>query len=69
MDSDPRFHLCHTGHGISGIEWRRAKKKTREGMWAESVLAKALRWEYINLLCVRDETNNSEGHCGTVESD
>lgn len=43
MGSDPGFHVLR-GHGISGVEWVRAqRKRTREGMLAETISAKALR--------------------------
>jgi len=43
MGSDPRFHVLR-GHGISRVERVRAqRKKTREGVLAETIAAKALR--------------------------
>lgn len=43
MGSDPGFHVLR-GHGISRVECDRAqRKKTREGMLAETIATKALR--------------------------
>lgn len=65
MGSDPRLHL-HRGHRISGVKWVRAKRKKRESTLAETVWAKALRWQCVTYLCQWWHKRAKESHCTTV---